>query len=83
MHVDHVLPLAIGHFVDHRRTDDAGVVDETVQGTETSQCIGDRTIGYRRFSHAALYCQHAFSGQVAGRGGQSFPIQVHGHNIGT
>ncbi|MDT4869083.1 hypothetical protein FQZ97_1040940 [compost metagenome] len=62
VHVDDVLPLRIGHLLDHCRTDDARVVHQPVHRPEAGHAIGHGAVGQRRIRHAALDRQHASLG---------------------
>lgn len=83
MHVDHLLPLLVGHLVDHCGADDAGVVHEAVHSAELGNRFGNRTIGHSRVGHAALHCKHARLRQRGDRGVERLTVEVDGHHVGA
>src|SRR5690554_2063881 len=81
--IDDLSPLLLRHIFNHRRTDDAGIVDQPIQGAKTLDGAVERYLDKVSVTDTAGAGQHPLGGIIAGSHLQSVLLQVNQHHRGT
>ena len=72
-----------GHLLDHRRSDDAGVVDQAVHCPETLHSLSHGLRGQFDIHDAADHCEHALRRQRRQCRVQGLGVEVDRDDVGT
>ena len=81
VHIDHFLPLAERHFLNHRRARDAGAIHQAMHGAETRHRIGDALRAKGFIADIAFNGHGVITRQVFRHLHQGFAVAFHHHQI--